>query len=667
MIAFTLFEADVSLYPAGPGDEPALDTPVWIGACAERLRISGDFIVAETRPVGRRYPKRHPLVLQHQISIGRVWVQEWDTLETFNPTNGRFVLDIVWWQENVGAVADEEDLWKRRTYYGVTIRQDELESNDLNSTAGQFSENQVFDAEYYVETGGSGTPPALSATIPMRVDYRGADGTVTLYTYDPDTKLFTETAAGITAGRASINYGGASTTILFGAFPSLQLNSGEVLYASFMAGAAPTITDQPRLEFWRGNARLATLVRDGGGPGGGGIFYASAISHITPTAADEKFLLYDEEMLNTLVMAIGPAGTEVLQIAAQTVVLETYGIPSAQVIGTPRALRTYTPTGIPTAQAIGSPRANLKIYPEGIEAPHFEADLLANIEVIDGQRGHDYAVSDQIFLAGGIYSDQATAQVTEVLAGGAIKTVMVNQPGLYSLVPDNPVLDVPELSSGNGSGAQFIATWSPATVELTGVTVIDPGHDYAISDEIFIAGGAYNQQASLTVNENSPTGGNIVSVTINVPGNYSVEPGNPAGQDTTSGSGADATFNLVWTARPYDLVGQPRVAYPFYPDGIPTDEAIGEPQINRKIYPAGLASVGVIGVPSATRTVTPLGIRHPQFEFGQDLIGFARLLQTFSPTGIPTAQAIGSPQLNVSIAPEGIPTAEAIGVPTAVV
>src|SRR5262245_2114390 len=114
--ALTLHDVTLSLYPAGEDGTPALDAPVYIGACAERLRLTDEFVVMETRPTGRRYPKKYPLVMTHGIGMERVWITQPITgppadMRSFVASNARFVLDVLWEDE-------ASDYWKRRTYYG---------------------------------------------------------------------------------------------------------------------------------------------------------------------------------------------------------------------------------------------------------------------------------------------------------------------------------------------------------------------------------------------------------------------------------------------------------------------------------------------------------------------------------------------------------------------
>ncbi len=274
-IALNLLEARITLYPADATGAPVLGSPIWSGAAAENLGIKGRWITTETRPSGIRYPRRHPFVPQFEILINRVWVLLTSNLSGFQADHQRYVLDIVWTEEETGD-------WHRRTFYGVTIQQQDLDAHDIESG---FLDGQVFNAEYFVPASGVGTPPAINPSLPYYVIWRGTAGGVLLYSYDADTQQFT--AQETTAGRATIGYDDELFEAQFAGDdePAMRtVNSDSLDYqnpteytnpAPYRPGLKALIVkgglfertplpgDLPRLEFYYGPLRICTLTRTG--------------------------------------------------------------------------------------------------------------------------------------------------------------------------------------------------------------------------------------------------------------------------------------------------------------------------------------------------------------------------------------------------------------------
>ncbi len=134
---FTVSAAVINLYLID-GAGAVVSTPVWIGACAEGLKLLYRFDIVKSRPTGVPYPKVHHVNEEHEIRIDRLWVIDGQDFEM--ERNQRYVMQILWEDPN-GAAGTHT-----RTYYGVTNN-----SADLNSE-GHFElrHDQVFNAEYYV-------------------------------------------------------------------------------------------------------------------------------------------------------------------------------------------------------------------------------------------------------------------------------------------------------------------------------------------------------------------------------------------------------------------------------------------------------------------------------------------------------------------------------------
>ncbi len=217
------------------------------------MEINERWIKTETRPSGRTFPKRRPLVAQYEISIDRVLVVRKSNPSDFRPTYQEYVLDIL--------LEDEDGNWLRKVFYGVTINERSLAAAEADS---EFIDGQHFDAEYYVESSGLGTPPAISSSVPLTVVWVGPDGVFPLYVHDPVAYTFTEASAGISSGRATIAYvpdqsGTFNITFASGSTLALQVN-GEVVHAGDFIQSAPRNTDVPRLDFIVGTSRVASVT-----------------------------------------------------------------------------------------------------------------------------------------------------------------------------------------------------------------------------------------------------------------------------------------------------------------------------------------------------------------------------------------------------------------------
>jgi microcystin-dependent protein len=77
--------------------------------------------------------------------------------------------------------------------------------------------------------------------------------------------------------------------------------------------------------------------------------------------------------------------------------------------------------------------------------------------------------------------------------------------------------------------------------KVTAAAIVSGGTGYTIGDTLTVVGGTSYVAATLTVN--TVSGGVITSVSINNPGVYTVNPGNPV--SVTGGTGSGATFNLT--------------------------------------------------------------------------------------------------------------------------
>lgn len=255
-IALTILEATLTLYLADPSGAPITSNPIWSGVSADYVQISDHWLKAETRPTGAKFPKRHPLVAQYQIDIKRVWALQLSDLIGFRPVRNNYVLDVVW--------ADQDTSnWHRETFYGVTISERSRGSRELNGYAGEFVEDQVFDAQEMVPGFGSGTPPPIDSDLPYTVKYVGLDGTTqNIYTYSPSTQTFT--AVGDPTALATLATDSTSFKVTFAgsSAPELEISASGMSATQFRVGA-PTSNNVPRVDFYYGTSRVGSVTRWG--------------------------------------------------------------------------------------------------------------------------------------------------------------------------------------------------------------------------------------------------------------------------------------------------------------------------------------------------------------------------------------------------------------------
>lgn len=297
----TLLEATVTLYPADGTGAPVVGSPVWTGIQAENLSIKEKWIKTETRPTGALYPRKHPLISQYEISLGRVWALNAVTglgVQDAQFGFGKYVLDILWTDEDT-------QNWKRITLYNVTVSDHNLASRSIDEG---FTDDQVFDAESIVQTGGLAVtpPPVISSQVPYLVVYVAAFGSVNLLNYDPATQIFSEVTAGISTGRATLAYspsnrsGTFDVTFSGAGSPALQVTGDGTVHPTSMIQGSPNSSHVPRLDFYYGSTRVASITA-------AGEFYAFQFAQGTPVTATGQFQIYAGSAL-ALTLA-GPGAT----------------------------------------------------------------------------------------------------------------------------------------------------------------------------------------------------------------------------------------------------------------------------------------------------------------------------------------------------------------------
>lgn len=159
---FIAGEATISLYPASPTGDAVTGGPVWLGGCAESVKMSSRLEGLKLFSSGDRFKRTHHTDERHRVEIERLWVLPRNPMRDFRPErNQMYALEIIW--------RDATESWFKRVYLGVTA-----ESYDVASVGVmQFMATQTFDAErvapddgryYYAGGAGIYTAPPLGET-----------------------------------------------------------------------------------------------------------------------------------------------------------------------------------------------------------------------------------------------------------------------------------------------------------------------------------------------------------------------------------------------------------------------------------------------------------------------------------------------------------------------
>lgn len=159
------------------------------------------------------------------------------------------------------------------------------------------------------------------------------------------------------------------------------------------------------------------------------------------------------------------------------------------------------------------------------------SDALTAIEIVD--QGDGYFSAPTVSITGGEPDTPATA-IARLASYGAISAIGVNSHG-------EGYTDVPSVSIvAQGAGA----TAGTVTLKAVNVTVAASGINYRVGDTLTVVGGT-GLAATLTVLQTGISG-NVIAVSINNAGNYSVLPSLTAAATTVlPGGGSGCTVNLT--------------------------------------------------------------------------------------------------------------------------
>lgn len=143
---YVLPRCDVALYAdAGSGVLGAL---VWTAQQVDNLRVSERFNEVEHFATGVPYAETHHLDGKHELTFDATW-----NVAAALARNTSYILAVTFNNANLNGA----NAWVRRFYSGVTTSSRDIASRDAN----EFGSSNTLRAQYYVETTGSGTPPAI--------------------------------------------------------------------------------------------------------------------------------------------------------------------------------------------------------------------------------------------------------------------------------------------------------------------------------------------------------------------------------------------------------------------------------------------------------------------------------------------------------------------------
>lgn len=150
-----LSEAVVTLYPANSDGTLVNGGAIWSGALVNHLREEFSYDTVKMMGSGEAYSTEHQVDQEIILTLDRSWIlRKGNTINDFTPArNQQYVLQ---------AIYQSDGYWYNRTYYGVTGRRVTLGSKGTN----QFLNNQIFRAQYYLDSGGPGSTVTTPITAP---------------------------------------------------------------------------------------------------------------------------------------------------------------------------------------------------------------------------------------------------------------------------------------------------------------------------------------------------------------------------------------------------------------------------------------------------------------------------------------------------------------------
>lgn len=255
LLPLIIYEAEVALYTLDALGDPLEE--VFLGACPEGIELSDPFRSVLLEYHGEAHRREHHEDDEHFITLINVRAVSYADGGGSAPRvptlrkNVRYGMVIVWWDP-------EKLVWIKRSYFSVTAAGGpEIDKSNI-------TQQVRLRGEELVETAGRGSKPDLLPVRTGQVIYVSGDERTPLYDYNPADGSFTAIDSSLLSGRGLIDltsedelrFSVGSTEVLAAdAGGSVTLASG----MSFVGLGGSFNDDDPRLEFWVGNVRLAAI------------------------------------------------------------------------------------------------------------------------------------------------------------------------------------------------------------------------------------------------------------------------------------------------------------------------------------------------------------------------------------------------------------------------
>lgn len=246
---FTIHQAEFALYLADDNFN-AGTASVFLGGCLEDLSPESEFVSHRLEGHGEPIARTTHVDERHKFTVKNIWsLQRGTNFVPMPQRNQQYAFVVVWFDE-------ETKTWAKRIYLGVTADGQKL------PTENEVIKHQVpFTAGFMDEDSGLGAKPNLSAVLTGKIFYVTGNERTQLYRYDFQTNLYSSVNPVLFPGRAEIVTDATQFRIDINATPALKATSTELqveeltaIGGTFLLGVV-----YPRLEWWRGPKRMASL------------------------------------------------------------------------------------------------------------------------------------------------------------------------------------------------------------------------------------------------------------------------------------------------------------------------------------------------------------------------------------------------------------------------
>lgn len=248
--AFTIWEADFSIYIEQTTGGYS-GSPLFSGGCAEKIDIERRYERMAIRSPGYPFARQYAQDESHAVKIENVWswsdgeIPDWSRWD-------RYVLTFVWYDEDKRA-------WAKVSFHGVTLPEDGIGGQNAIMQSVRFMAEQRTP----IKTGTGDRPDLMPIEMPAEVWYVSASERRRLYLYDDDLMQFDAIDSSLLASRATLSIAAGECDIRFGSGAPVLTANAAALTASDFLGVQTFVDTLPKLEFWRGPFRVASVGSDG--------------------------------------------------------------------------------------------------------------------------------------------------------------------------------------------------------------------------------------------------------------------------------------------------------------------------------------------------------------------------------------------------------------------